>query len=299
MEKLEFFRILDNLYDGVWLLNSDRQITHWNEGAEKLTGYTADEMLGADCREKKLVHLSKEGVDLCDSICPLLETDNLRDIREAQVYIRHKEGHLVPAHARMVPLRDADGRIVGAAEIFSGRSVGDEIEKRLEELERLARLDVLTRLPNRRYVEEAVAAHVAELERFDRYFGLMMIDLDGFAKMNEKFGNDSGDDVLRMIARTWFLAARPFDTVARWEDDTFAVIGVHLDHEGLRAMAERFIMLLSNLLKPWDRSALGIEASFGATMVRRGDSSDSIFLRAEKTLGDAKLRGGGQLVVGE
>ncbi len=299
MEKLEFFRILDNLYDAVWILNKERQITHWNDGAEKLTGYCPDEMLGVDCRERKLVHLSKDGVDLCDSICPLLETDSLHEIREAQVYIRHKEGHLVPAHARMVPTRDANGHIIGAVEIFSGRSVGDEIEKRLEELERLARLDVLTRLPNRRYVEEVVAAHLAELERFDRYFGVMMIDLDGFARMNEKFGNDSGDDVLRMIARTWFLAARPFDTVARWEGDTFAVVGVHLDHEGLRAMAERFLMLLANLLKPWDRSALGIEASIGATMVRRGDSSDSVILRAEKTLGDAKLGGGGQLVVGE
>ena len=104
MDTLEFFRVLDNLYDAVWLLDRDRRITHWNEGAQKLTGYSADEMVGVDCREKKLVHLSKDGVDLCDSICPLLDTDTLRDIREAQVYIRHKEGHLVPAQARMVCL---------------------------------------------------------------------------------------------------------------------------------------------------------------------------------------------------
>ncbi|MCK4410394.1 MAG: sensor domain-containing diguanylate cyclase [Candidatus Eisenbacteria sp.] len=299
MEKLEFFRVLDNLYDAVWFLDSERHITHWNAGAEKLTGYTADEMLGADCKEKALAHLSKDGVDLCDSICPLLDTDNLRDIREVQVYLRHKEGHLVPAQARMVPLRDANGHITGAAEIFSNRSVGDEIEKRLEDLERLARLDILTRLPNRRYIEEEVTSHLAELERFDRYFGIMMIDLDGFAKMNDRFGTESGDDVLRMIARTWFLAARPFDTVARWEDDSFAVVGVHLDREGLRAMAERFVMLLSNLLKPWDRSALGVGASVGATMVRRGDTTESVLLRAEKALERAKLGGGGQLVVEE
>jgi diguanylate cyclase (GGDEF)-like protein/PAS domain S-box-containing protein len=299
MEKLEFFRVLNNLYDAVWLVDSERHITHWNAGAEKLTGYTSAEMIGADCKDKALVHLSEDGVDLCDSICPLLDTDNLRDIREAQVYLRHKEGHLVPAQARMVPIRDAKGHITGAAEIFSDRSVGDEIEKRLEELERLARLDVLTRLPNRRYVEEIVTAQLAELERFDRYFGIMMIDLDGFAKINEKFSTASGDDVLRMIARTWFLAARPFDTVARWEEDAFAVVGINLDREGLRSMAERFVMLLNNLLKPWDRSALGIGASIGATMVRRGDSTDSVILRAEKMLEEAKLGGGGQLVVEE
>ena len=299
MEKLEFFRVLDNLYDAVWLLDSERRITHWNDGAEKLTGYTADEMLGADCREKALVHVSKDGKDICDSVCPLLDTDNLHDIRESLVYLRHKAGHLVPAQARMVPIRDAKGHITGAAEIFSDRSVGDEIEKRLEELERLARLDEMTRLPNRRFVEEQVRAHLAELERFDRYFGVMMIDLDGFAGVNEKFGTESGDEILRMITRTWFLAARPFDTVARWEEDTFTVIGVHLNQDGLRAMAERFMMLLNSLLRPWDRSALGVGASIGATMVKRGDDTESLLTRAQKTLADAKLGGGGKLVLGE
>jgi diguanylate cyclase (GGDEF)-like protein/PAS domain S-box-containing protein len=298
MDTLEFFRVLDNLYDAVWLLDRDRRITHWNEGAQKLTGYSADEMVGVDCREKKLVHLSKDGVDLCDSICPLLDTDTLRDIREAQVYIRHKEGHLVPAQARMVPLRDKSGHITGAAEIFSDRSVGSEIEKRLEELERLARQDVLTRLPNRRYLEETVTGHLAELERYDRYFGMLMVDLDDFAKINEKFGDESGDDVIRMIARTWFLAARPFDTVARWEDDTFAVCAVNVDVDGLQSMAARLTMLLDNLLKPWDQSALGLGCSIGGTMVQRGDATDSLLLRTEHQLELAKVGGGGKLAIG-
>mgnify|MGYP000567881905 CR=1 FL=1 len=48
MEKPEFFRIIDNLYDAVWILDADRRITHWNEGAEKLAGYTAGEMIGQE-----------------------------------------------------------------------------------------------------------------------------------------------------------------------------------------------------------------------------------------------------------
>lgn len=299
MENAEFLRVLDNLYDAVYMLDKDCKITYWNEGATQLTGYRADEVVGRNCKETELAHLSKAGENLCESICPLLETDTMHEIRESKIYIRHKEGHLVPAEARLVPLRDGEGHITGAAEVFSDRSVGQEIEKRLEELERLARLDVLTRLPNRRYVEEEVGAHLAELERFDRYFGVMMIDLDQFAKLNERFNTESGDEVLRMIARTWFLSARPFDTVGRWEDDTFAVIAVNTTQEGLRSMAERFLMLLGNLLKPWDKSALGIGASIGATMVRRGDSADSILVRAEKTLEQAKLGGGGKLVIGE
>jgi diguanylate cyclase (GGDEF)-like protein/PAS domain S-box-containing protein len=299
MEKMEFFRVLNNLYDAVYILDGERKITHWNDGAEKLTGFTSGEMIGADCREQALVHLSEDGRDLCDSICPMLDTDTLQDIRESQVYLRHKDGHLVPAQARMVPLRDAQGRIVGAAEIFSGKSVSEVIEKRLEELERLARLDVLTRLPNKRHFEEEVTGHLAELERFGRFSGVLLIDLDGFAKINEKFGRDSGDEVLKMIARTWFLSARPFDTVSRWEEDTFAAIAVQTDQEGLRSMAERFLMLLGNLLRPWDRGALGISASIGGTMMQRGDDKDGVVLRVEKRLEEAKVSGGGGIVIGD
>jgi diguanylate cyclase (GGDEF)-like protein/PAS domain S-box-containing protein len=298
MEKLEFFRVIDNLYDAVYLLDANRKITHWNDGAEKLTGYTSHEMLGADCHEKGIVHLSKDGTDLCDSICPLLETDTLRDIRECQVYLRHKEGHLVPAQATMVPLRDAKGHITGAAEIFSDRSVSEVIEKRLEELEQLARLDVQTRLPNRKYFEEQVTAHLAELERFDRYSGVLMLDLDGFEKINEQFGEESGDEILRMIARTWFLSARPFDTVGRWEDDTFAIIAVQTDREGLRSLAKRLLMLLSNLKRPWDRGALGVGASIGGTMLQRGDDTQAVLTRAEDRLSQAKMSGGGAIELG-
>lgn len=299
MEKNGFFRVLDNLYDAVYMVDQDRKITYWNDGAEALTGYGAGEMVGADCKEKMLAHLTKEGEDLCETVCALLETDSLNEIREREVYIRHREGHLVPAQGRMIPLRDEAGKIVAAAEIFSDRSVSKEIEKRVTELERLARLDVLTRLPNRKYVEEEIAAHLAELERFDRYFGVMAIDLDQFEKINTKFGRDSGDEALKMIARTWFLSARPFDTVGRWEEDTFMVLAVQLDRVGLRAMADRFAMLLSKLLKPWDQTPLGVGAAIGATMVYRGDSSDTLIDRAMTTLEQAKFGGEGRLIVDE
>jgi diguanylate cyclase (GGDEF)-like protein/PAS domain S-box-containing protein len=298
MDKLEFFRVLDNLYDAVYMLDAQRKITHWNDGAEKLMGYSADEMLGADCHEKGLVHLSKDGKDLCDSICPLLDTDTLRDIRESQVYLRHKDGHLVPAQATMVPLRDANGHITGAAEIFSDHSVSEVIEKRLEELERLARLDVTTRLPNRKHFEEQVGAHLAELERFDRYSGVLLMELSGFDAFTEKFGLESGEETLRAIARTWFLGARPFDTVGRWADETFGAIAVQTDLEGLQSMAERLRMLLGTIKRPWDRGALGIGACIGGTMIQRGDDAQSVMLRAEKQLAEAKMAGADAIVIG-
>jgi diguanylate cyclase (GGDEF)-like protein/PAS domain S-box-containing protein len=300
MEKSELIRVLDNLFDAAYFVDRDRKITYWNNGAERLTGFTSLEMLGKDCRKSMLVHLSKDGQPFCDSHCPLQETEPYGDVRETEVFLRHKAGHMVPVQTRMVPLRDAEGYIRGAAEIFSDTSVSEEMRKRLDALERVARLDPLTRLPNRRYIEERVAAHLAELERYDRRFGLIFLDLDRFERINDRFGCDAGDEVLRMIARTLMLSYRPFDTVGRWDEEQFAAIPVQVDRETVRVIAERTRILIEQSQLPWQEGAsLGVTASLGGTLIQRGDKVDSIINRADKLLRQAKEKGGDVVVVGD
>jgi len=298
MENKELACVLDSLFDAACFVDRDRKITYWNDSAEQLTGFTATDMLGKDCRETMLVHLSKEGQPFCESHCPLLETEPYGDKRETEVFLRHKAGHMVPVQARMMPLRDGAGHITGAAEIFSDVSVGDEVRKRLDDLEHVARLDPLTRLPNRRYVEERMAAHLAELERYDRFFGLIFLDLEHFKKVNDKFGCEAGDEVLRMIARTLILNHRPFDTVGRWEDEQFVALPVQVDREGLRTVAERTRVLIAKSQLPWQEGAsLGVSASVGATLVVRGDDLDSLTMRGSKALRQAKEKGGDVVVL--
>jgi diguanylate cyclase (GGDEF)-like protein/PAS domain S-box-containing protein len=300
MEKPQFTGVLNNLFDAAYFVDANRKITLWNDSAERLTGYTSMEMLGKDCRETMLVHLSKEGGAFCDEHCPLLETEPYGDMRETEVFLRHKAGHMVPVQARMVPLRDEGGHITGAAEIFSDVSVGEEIRKRLDDLERVARLDPLTRLPNRRYVEERITAHLAELERYDRLFGLIFLDLDRFAAINDRYTCEAGDEVLRMIARTLMLSHRPFDTVGRWEDDEFVGIPVQVNRAGLSTVAERTRVLIEKSQLPWQAGAsLGVTASVGATLVVRGDDVDSIVNRAGRALMQAKEKGAGGIVIAE
>jgi diguanylate cyclase (GGDEF)-like protein/PAS domain S-box-containing protein len=299
MERSDLIRVLDNLFDAAYFVDKNRKITYWNDSAERLTGYAATDMLGKDCRETMLVHLSKEGEPFCDCQCPLLETEPYGDVRTMEVFLRHKAGHMVPVQAKMLPIRDSAGHITGAAEIFSDVSVGEEIRKQLDDLERVARLDPLTRLPNRRYIEERVEAHIAELERYDRLFGVIFLDLDHFRKINDKFGCEAGDDVLRMVARTLMLSHRPFDTVGRWEEDQFVAIPVQLDKAGLRTVAERTRVLIEKSQLPWQEGAsLGVTASLGGTLVVRGDNVDSLIARTQKMLREAKEKGGDAVVVG-
>jgi len=288
MDKREIYKVFDNLFDAVCLVDTDRRIVFWNESAENLTGYSSSDMLGMNCRESGVVHLSESGDSYCDHHCPLLETDPGHEVRRAEVFLRHREGHMVPVQARFFPFRDEEGRIAGAAELYSDASVGDEIRKHLSELESLARLDTLTRLANRRHVEEAAGARLSELERYGQFSGLILMDVDRFDGLNEKYGREAGDDILKMIARTLVLNTRPFDVVGRWGDDAFAALVSHLDAAGLNAASQRYKTLIENSELPWGSSPLSVTVTMGASLASRGEKPETLIMRAERALREAK-----------
>ena len=64
-------KLLDNLYDGVYFVDKDRKITYWNKGAERITGYAADEVVGKHCFDNILMHTDNGRESLCQGICPL------------------------------------------------------------------------------------------------------------------------------------------------------------------------------------------------------------------------------------
>lgn len=298
MENRDLQRVLDNLYDAVWFVDTDRLIKYWNDSAEMLSGYSRSEMIGRDCRASGLVCLDQAGESYCDNHCPLRGIDSDHELRKAGVFIRHREGHMVPVEATLFPFRDESKRIVGAAEIFSGVSVSDEIRRHMEDLERLALLDPLTRLPNRKHMEDELAAHLAELNRLGRRFGFIMMDLDGFDGINKEYGRDAGDEVLRMVARSLILSTRPFDVVGRWEEDTFAAIVVEVDQAGVRAAAERFQMLIERSELPWGDTPINVDVSVGAAPARLGNTVESLSLKIEKLLRQAKVGECARVVVG-
>ena len=69
-----YHTILDNLYDGVYFVDLDRKITYWNKGAERITGYTAGEVVGNRCFDNILMHVDSRGTLLCKDLCPLAAT---------------------------------------------------------------------------------------------------------------------------------------------------------------------------------------------------------------------------------
>jgi len=169
--------VLDALFDGAYCVDRSLRITSWNAGAEQVTGFSREEVLGTRCSDNLLMHVDAEGRGLCRGGCPLGQTVRDGEIRESDIFLRHKQGHRVAVRLRTVPMRDATGEIVGALEIFTDRIEPARLSTRLAELERLAMVDTLTELPNRRYLDMSLESRLSELERYGRPFGVVMIDI--------------------------------------------------------------------------------------------------------------------------
>ncbi|HEX2620296.1 MAG TPA: PAS domain S-box protein, partial [Phototrophicaceae bacterium] len=119
-DEKDFYKdIIDNLYDGIYFVDRDRVITYWNKGAERITGYSADQTVGHACRDNLLNHVTANGIELCLTNCPLAAVMQDGHEREAEVFLHHKDGHRMPVVVRATAMRDGEGNIVGAIETFS------------------------------------------------------------------------------------------------------------------------------------------------------------------------------------
>jgi diguanylate cyclase (GGDEF)-like protein/PAS domain S-box-containing protein len=283
--------VLDQLYDGVYFLDRQRQIFFWNKGAERITGYQAADVMGRSCADNILCHVDKQGRNLCRDGCPAAEVLNDGQRREAEVYLLHKNGYRKPVRIRVAPIEDAAGRIVGAMEIFSDDTSPDSLRRRVALLEKLSSLDPLTHLPNRRSMEATIASRLAETRRYEVTFGVLFIDIDHFKTVNDTHGHETGDRVLRLVAKTLARSLRPFDLAGRWGGEEFLAVVLNVDTIGLGVVAERVRALIAETRIPFEDNYLSVSVSIGGTLARSDDSSEALLNRADQLMYQCKMEG--------
>jgi diguanylate cyclase (GGDEF)-like protein/PAS domain S-box-containing protein len=292
-------RLLDNLYDGVYFTNTDRVITYWNKAAERITGLRADEVVGTSCRDNVLNHVDEDGANLCVGLCPLAVSIREQALHEREIWLHHKEGHRIPVLVRVAPVHDNKGTLIGAVEIFSDRFSSDEMRNRVEELERMAMMDSLTKAANRGYTETVLQQRLEEYRRYGWPFGVLFFDIDNFKKVNDTYGHAAGDKVLAMTARTLMYNVRSFDLCGRWGGEEFLVVVRASDHESLRKLASKLWRLVgSSILHEDDRVVLRATVSVGATLVMSGDTAEAIVARADSLMYESKRAGKNRVTVG-
>jgi diguanylate cyclase (GGDEF)-like protein/PAS domain S-box-containing protein len=285
-----FYReLIDKMSDGVYFVDRARRITYWSAGAERLTGYRAEDVVGRKCRERILCHVDDLGTQLCGALCPLKQTMHDGLTREAHVYLHHADGHRHPVWVRGAPIRNSDGEIVGAVEVFSDDTAVRVARARAEELERLSLTDPLTGLGNRRCLEAELDTRLHAWRRDTVPFGVLFADIDLFKQVNDRFGHEVGDEVLAMVARTLTFGLQAGDIAARYGGEEFVVI-VHAPDE-LKATAERLRTLVQASRLVAARQSVEVTISLGGAVVDPGDDGESLLRRADLALYMAKQAG--------
>ncbi len=291
--------LLDSLYDAVYAVDTERRITYWNAGAERLTGYPASEVVGRRCRDNILMHMGGDGRSLCLTDCPLQEAMDEKEPREAEAFLRHQEGHRVPVAVRCSPVLDAEGNVVGGVEVFRDNAPKLELEERVEALSELALLDSLTGIGNRRYIEMEIGRRLQEMNRYGWAFGALFMDIDRFKEVNDGYGHQAGDRVLKTVSRTIANGLRSFDFLGRWGGEEFVAVISHADGEKLLRVAERCLSLIRGTAVRLDGDReLSVTISVGATLARPGDTVESLLERADMLMYSSKAAGRDRVTVG-
>jgi diguanylate cyclase (GGDEF)-like protein/PAS domain S-box-containing protein len=292
-EPQEFFKqVLDNLYDGVYFVDRNRRITYWNSGAERLTGYTAEQVVGRSCSDNILNHCNEQGCELCKNACPLSHSMATGQAQETEIFLHHVNGHRVPVLVRTSPIQDGMGNIIGAVEIFSNNQNIVRARRRINALETKVFSDPLTGLGNRRHLEIQFFSAGIQMRHAKTVYGLLFLDIDHFKHINNQYGHHMGDRVLVMVANTLRSNVRESDTVVRWGGEEFVALLRDVTQEETYAIAEKLRALVGqSRLTDNPGDLISVTVSIGATILRINDILESAIQRADQLMYTGKIGG--------
>lgn len=166
----------------------------------------------------------------------------------------------------------------------------DELRTRNAELDRVARIDMLTNIYNRRHLDEHLRSVISAARRHDRTIGVLLVDIDHFKDVNDEHGHLAGDAVLREVAARLQRAIRTEDALGRWGGEEFLAVLTDTPPEGVRVMAERMRQVIA--AAPFtldDGSQIRVTVSVGHT--NGTEDAEVLVHRADDALYVAKAEG--------
>ena len=299
--------LADNATDVIWMMNLEGRFTYISPSVEKLRGYTSDEVMQqslAEALTATSIPIAEKA--LGESIAAMAAGQAFVEFR-GELEQPCKDGSTVWTEVTTSGMKNAAGEFIGILGVTRNITERKQME---DQVRQLAFYDALTKLPNRRLLNDRLSQTMAVSKRSACYGALMFLDLDNFKPLNDKYGHVVGDMLLLEVANRLKNCVRETDTVARFGGDEFVVLVGELTAERTDAQAQAKHIaekIRSSLAQPYSLTfaresdtETTVEhhctASIGvALFIHHEASQDDILKWADKAMYQAKEAGRNQI----
>jgi diguanylate cyclase (GGDEF)-like protein/PAS domain S-box-containing protein len=280
----------EQITDAVIFVDKHLRIVHWNRGAERLTGIAGESMRGRRWLPSAIALRDERRRTIADDECPVAHAIETGQPWIRRMHIKGRGRRRLGVDAHVTPVALPDGRIEGATLVMHDVSPEISLEARCQSLHELATKDPLTQVANRAEFDRVLALFVVVHLEQQRPCSMIMGDIDYFKRINDTYGHQAGDEVLKFVAHMLRNSCRPGDLVSRYGGEEFVLLCTDCDNTAATRRAEeirRKISMQSHAVIDHE----SITISFGVTEIQPGDTPDTMLHRADRALYQAKRQG--------
>jgi diguanylate cyclase (GGDEF)-like protein/PAS domain S-box-containing protein len=272
--------ILESLPTGLCVVDLQKKIVLWSDGAERITGHLRYEVIGQSCVADAWLHCDEPGCESCNEECPLARAMKTSHPCEAVGFLHHKAGHEIPVRVRSVPVHNGHGSIVGAVEVFEEQPA-ESSDHRQDSLHLPACVDEVTGVASQVMMRSHLRETLGTFSEVQVPFGIIFFRLEGLDNFRARFGVPAAASLLRAVAHTLESALWKTDFVGRWADDQFLVILNVCSKAALHSVRERMRHMLANDGIEWWGERRSLPISIGQAEAEVGDTVESLIARAQ------------------
>jgi len=294
----EIFRlVLENLQTGVYLVDRERKIVFWNDGAQRITGYLPQDVVGRLPREHFLAPNGNTRATDSQASDPvnLVFRDGKASV--AEVSILHKEGYRIPVVLRTVPIRDSHGAVIVAAESFDINLSAHRRTRRHASIAEGGHLDAVACVPGKGFMEAQISEKLARFAQRRAHFAVLLIEPDQMDHFVKTLGKGVVPTILRVIAHAVENSLRPEDLVGRWSGNQFIALLEGCKETEVQNVGERIRRMIGDSEFEWWGDAFSVAAALGGAGARDGDTEELLLSRAQRSLAESVAAGGNRVTV--
>jgi diguanylate cyclase (GGDEF)-like protein/PAS domain S-box-containing protein len=295
---VDLFRtVLEGLRTAVYVVDRDGKTLFWNDGAERITGYLRQDVVGRVCGDNFLGETDGEETESSSAVGPIAAVIREGKPIEAQISLRHKTGHRIPVQLWAFPIRNAQGAIVGVAESFEESVSVSDWDRRHTKLATYGCLDQASGVLNHGMVQAHLREALGMFAEHPVPFSILCIEIDHLDKIQARDGPGGVAAVLRVAGQTLENSLRPTDFLGRWQENQFLAILTECNESEILRAADRLRRMASASKIEWWGDFVPVTISLGATAAKPGDTEEGMVARAQQALREVITQGGNRTMV--